>query len=280
MFKGISQSFTASAITKRTSSFTHKIAQSFTISSISSKVRSVKVLVMQSFDIKSAMSKASKLFRNIIQSVDIFGIVSRAYTNSDINYPTFSNYSDNNGTLFNSGIALFNVTIFSTNGTAFLEINGANYTATNKTASMYNVSVSLASAGVYPYYWGAWGNGTSHNYNISGIKYYSINGTITSPPSGGGGGGGGSQENVTSPAKKSNGFFYDILNTIDGVCAEDINFTNSSLKNDSFTIIKGTLNCGGKILVKWYYIIIPAIFVIFILFSKKGKKKLKNWGKK
>jgi len=92
----------------------------------------------------------------------------------DITSPTFSNYWDDNGTLVGSGFAKFNVTILNTNGTVFLEINNTNYTAMNLTTSVYNVSVNLTN-GTYSYYWGSWGNGTSHLYNISATRSYTVN---------------------------------------------------------------------------------------------------------
>jgi parallel beta-helix repeat protein len=92
----------------------------------------------------------------------------------DNEYSKFSNYWDNNASLSGNGIGLFNVSIDSTNGTVFLQINGTNYTAVNLTSNIYNVSVNLSN-GTYPYYWGSWGNGTSANYNISNIRYYTVN---------------------------------------------------------------------------------------------------------
>ncbi|MBS3077001.1 hypothetical protein J4233_01885 [Candidatus Pacearchaeota archaeon] len=97
---------------------------------------------------------------------------------TDIIYPTFSSYWDNNATLVGNG-ASFNVTVQDTNGTVFLEINNTNYTATNVTASVYNVSV-LLSNGTYSYYWGSWGNGTSHLYNVSATRSYTVNSIIIS----------------------------------------------------------------------------------------------------
>ena len=91
----------------------------------------------------------------------------------DTEYPQFSSFQDNNGTLTGSGTALFNTTILNTNGTAYLQINGANYTASNTTATLFNVSVSLAS-GVYNYFWGSWGNGSSANFNITSSRSYTI----------------------------------------------------------------------------------------------------------
>ena len=57
----------------------------------------------------------------------------------DTTYPQFYNYSDNSGTLTNSGTANFYVNINNTNGTVILQIDGVNYTATN-TSNLYNVS--------------------------------------------------------------------------------------------------------------------------------------------
>ena len=97
---------------------------------------------------------------------------------SDAEYPTFSNYWDNNATLVDSGLGLFNTTLLSTNGTVLLEIDGNNYTATNGTNgdwTVYNATATLSSSGTYPYYWHSWGNGTSANYNQSLVKSYTVN---------------------------------------------------------------------------------------------------------
>lgn len=93
----------------------------------------------------------------------------------DNDYPIFSNYWDNNASLADSGTGLFNVTLLSTNGTVLLQINNTNYTATNLTADVYNVSVDFSAGGVYPYRWYSWGNGTSHNFNKSELRSYTIN---------------------------------------------------------------------------------------------------------
>ncbi|MFH1585225.1 MAG: LamG-like jellyroll fold domain-containing protein [archaeon] len=101
---------------------------------------------------------------------------------ADNEYPVFSNYWDNNATLVGSGTGLFNVTLLSTNGTVLLEINNTNYTATNVTASVYNASAVFSTNGTYTYRWHSWGNGTSHNYNVSGNRGYSVNATANTPP--------------------------------------------------------------------------------------------------
>jgi hypothetical protein len=97
----------------------------------------------------------------------------------DIEYPQFPNYWDNNGSLLDFGIGLFNVTVTSTNGTVWLEIDGTNITATNKSgsATRFNATYTFSSAGTYPYIWHSWGNGTSKNYNVSETRSYTVNTT-------------------------------------------------------------------------------------------------------
>ena len=94
-------------------------------------------------------------------------------------FPQFNNYWDNNGSLLDGGLGLFNVTVTNTNGTVLLEINGVNVTATNKSGdpAVFNATYTFSSAGVYPYKWHSWGNGSSHNYNKSIERSYTVNGT-------------------------------------------------------------------------------------------------------
>ncbi len=92
----------------------------------------------------------------------------------DISYPQFSNYQDNNASLYGSGIALFNVTVLNTNGTVFLEINNENITATNLQGDVYNVSINI-STGTYNYTWYSYGNGSNNLQNYSLTRYYTIN---------------------------------------------------------------------------------------------------------
>lgn len=94
----------------------------------------------------------------------------------DTEYPIFSNYYDNNGTINSSMLSRFNVTLLSTNSTVLLQINNTNYTASNLTDNEFNVSISLTN-GTYAYQWISWGNGTNHNYNETKIFYYIINTT-------------------------------------------------------------------------------------------------------
>ena len=100
----------------------------------------------------------------------------------DTTYPIFSDYWDNNATLTGSGTGLFNVTIENTNGTVLLEINNTNITATNLTANVYNASAEFTTNGTYAYRWHSWGNGTSHLYNVSETRYYTINASDINPP--------------------------------------------------------------------------------------------------
>ena len=95
----------------------------------------------------------------------------------DTIYPIFYSYWDNNASIIYlpGGTALFNVSVNNTNGTVLLQINNANYTAHNLSANVYNVSVSGLINGNYNYYWMSWGNGSSHLFNISGTRYYTVN---------------------------------------------------------------------------------------------------------
>ena len=90
--------------------------------------------------------------------------------------PTFTNQVSNNGTLWYNGIGMFNITIANSNGTAFLEIDGKNITATNITSTLftgsYNVTIpNKFVAGNYSYKWYSYSNGPLHLSNESGTDY-------------------------------------------------------------------------------------------------------------
>ncbi|MEM0465412.1 MAG: right-handed parallel beta-helix repeat-containing protein, partial [Candidatus Pacearchaeota archaeon] len=90
-------------------------------------------------------------------------------------YPQFSNYWDNNGSIFSFGLAMFNVTVANTNGTVILNINNTNFTASNLSGNIFNVSVEGLSNGTYSYYWISFGNDSNENLNISEIRSYTVN---------------------------------------------------------------------------------------------------------
>ncbi len=103
----------------------------------------------------------------------------------DTNYPIFSNYYDNNGTLNNSGIAEFRVNVENTNGTVILTINTLdsdfvtimsrnNYSANIISGNEYNFSIELVS-GNYSYFWYAYGNGSDNLVNNSENRSYIVN---------------------------------------------------------------------------------------------------------
>ncbi len=95
----------------------------------------------------------------------------------DNEYPLFSSFTEvpSNNTAYSSGaLYRFNATITSTNDTARFEFNSTNYTASNLTTNVFNLSVSNLAAGTYGYYWLSWGNGSNHNYNTSAMRYYTI----------------------------------------------------------------------------------------------------------
>jgi len=94
---------------------------------------------------------------------------------ADEEYPLFSNYYDNNATQYEGGIGSFNATVTHTNGTVWVEYNGFNYSASNTTADVYNVSIDLNESGVLEYYWMSWGNGSATNFNYSSTFYYTVN---------------------------------------------------------------------------------------------------------
>lgn len=103
-------------------------------------------------------------------------------TGSDVIFPQFTNYYDNNASLVGFGLALFNVTVTNTNGTVFLEVNGTNnYTASNLTLNVYNVSLNLSNY-TYSYKWIGIGNGISKNINSSIIRYYTLNNSDATAP--------------------------------------------------------------------------------------------------
>jgi hypothetical protein len=101
---------------------------------------------------------------------------------TDSSYPIFS-ASDNNGTLTNSGIGLFNVTVENTNGTVWLNINGENISSTNQ-SNIFLANYSFTQAGTYQYRWYAYGNGSTNLLNQSEVFNYVVK-TTTESPNGG-----------------------------------------------------------------------------------------------
>jgi hypothetical protein len=94
----------------------------------------------------------------------------------DSEYPLFSNLelNTNNNSKYSFGKNyFFNITITSTNGTAGFNFNGTNYTPSNF-SFVFNSTISNLAAGIYDYYWWAYGNGTDNLYNTSEIYYYNV----------------------------------------------------------------------------------------------------------
>jgi hypothetical protein len=94
----------------------------------------------------------------------------------DTTYPYFFNYTDNNGSLTDSGLGQFNVNVENTNGSVYLNINGESIQA-NNISGWYNATYTFSSSGVYVYNWTAYGNGTSHLLNTSDTRSYTVNQT-------------------------------------------------------------------------------------------------------
>lgn len=101
------------------------------------------------------------------------GITFQPLAVPDTEYPIFSNFYSNNGTLTGNGTAYFNATIINTNGTVVLEIGGTNVTALQN-GNNYNASIFLTN-GTYSYKWKAYGNGTSNNFNQTADFVYTVN---------------------------------------------------------------------------------------------------------
>lgn len=109
-----------------------------------------------------------------VDNVTLLGNVQQAP--SDNEFPLFSGFDEepDNGTAYSSGAKYeFNTTIINTNGTAGIEFNGVNYSASNS-SSVFNFSVFNLAAGDYSYYWFGWGNGSSGNYNASSVRSYTV----------------------------------------------------------------------------------------------------------
>ena len=180
---------------------------------------------------------------NINKSVIRYYTINEALVDNE--YPAFSNAWDNNGTLNSTGIAFFNVTLLNNNGSAFLQINGTNFTAANWTATLFNISITLAN-GTYEYQWLSWGNGTGHNFNISIIKSYTINASLpdATPP----------KISIQSPENKSyNTNFIDLNTSSDSTDIIAWWYTlNNGITNITFTPnITITANEGQNVLITY-----------------------------
>jgi len=95
----------------------------------------------------------------------------------DTIYPTFYNSTVDivNNSVYNPiNSYRLNITILNSNGTAGIEFNGVNYTLSNL-SSIFNKTLSKLGVGTYSYYYWAYGNKASNNYNISKIYSYTIN---------------------------------------------------------------------------------------------------------
>lgn len=95
---------------------------------------------------------------------------------TDTEYPIFSlnNTNPANNTVYVLGANYsFNITINRTNGTAGIQFNNVNYSLSNL-STIFNKTLSDLAGGTYSYYYFAYGNGTSHNYNTSQTYYYTV----------------------------------------------------------------------------------------------------------
>ena len=101
---------------------------------------------------------------------------------ADTIYPLFSNNisSPASPSTYASGMSYnFNATILNTNGTAFFEFGGTNYTVTNFTTLNFNITLTDLKAGSYNYFWHAYGNGTSKLFNKTDTSTYIVSNMTT-----------------------------------------------------------------------------------------------------
>ena len=94
----------------------------------------------------------------------------------DTSYPIFSNnltYPNNNTEYAPNKQFQFNVTILNSNGSAGISFNSINYSMSNL-SSVFNKTFNTLSAGTFPYYFWAYGNGTNNLFNNSITYYYTI----------------------------------------------------------------------------------------------------------
>jgi PGF-pre-PGF domain-containing protein len=184
--------------------------------------------------------------------------VGQACTNAanitaDSVYPQFSSYWDNNASLIDSGTGLFNVTLANTNGTVILTFNNQNYTASNVSgsATRFNVSIASLTSGTYTYNWSSYGNGTSHNYNVSNVKTYTVNSSDTSYPIFST-----YWDNNGTLTGSGTGLFNVTLANTNGTVLLEINGVNVTAKNNSGSAtrfnVSYSFSSSGTYVYKWY----------------------------
>lgn len=110
--------------------------------------------------------------QNINTSLYSFG-PEQTQGSGDTDYPTFSNTLVPANTVYQFKNYYFNTTITKTNGTAGIELNGTNYTLSNVT-TLFNKTFVNLTAGNYSYYFWAYGNGSSTNFNRTTTAYLLI----------------------------------------------------------------------------------------------------------
>ncbi|MCK4552602.1 cadherin repeat domain-containing protein [Candidatus Pacearchaeota archaeon] len=96
---------------------------------------------------------------------------------TDNNYPQFSAPTEypTNDTSYSSSALNYkiNSTITFTNSTTGIEFDGTNYSSTN-VSDAHSVSIANLAAGIYDYWWWAFGNGTDKKPNSSATRTYSV----------------------------------------------------------------------------------------------------------
>jgi len=96
---------------------------------------------------------------------------------ADNEFPIFSVFNETplNNSVYSLGTNYrFNVTVENTNGSVGFDFDGVNRTASNLSASIFNISIGDLSAGTFRYAWFSNGNGTDENFNHTLTRSYVV----------------------------------------------------------------------------------------------------------
>jgi len=98
-------------------------------------------------------------------------------TAADNTYPVFTVYEEDpvNASNYSFGQAYqINVSIADNNGTAYLDFDNNNYSASNASSEFF-VDLAGLGVGTYSYEWWSYGNGSNENPNVSFTRAYTVN---------------------------------------------------------------------------------------------------------
>lgn len=163
-------------------------------------------------------------------------------------YPVFYNESDNPASptiqqISPSGYN-FTIRINDTNGSAYLNFDGTNYTMSN-VSNKYSAFLTGLSPNTYNYYFQAYGNGSSHLLNRTSTETYTISG-FTYPLF--------TNENVTHSGNNYT-FMINVFpqNNSVGIFFNNVNYTLGNSSNPIFNITINNISAGSYNYYYWAY---------------------------